>query len=181
MRKKEEAITLIALIITVIVMLILAGVVINLTIGENGILKKSDEGLEIYKNVADNEANGLNEVDSKMEDYGAISDLANSYAWDTAIVFIQKYSENTNYAMQNGKTLNSNLVNTGTNEDEYCHIYDMGSNCLEWTTETSSGTKYPCVARGGTYYGGGAYTSNRSYRMIDFAYNYASFRPILYL
>lgn len=38
-RKDEHAITLIALIITIIIMLILAGVVISLTIGENGLFK----------------------------------------------------------------------------------------------------------------------------------------------
>lgn len=40
MVKKETGITLIALIITVIVMLILAGVTIDMTIGNNGIFKK---------------------------------------------------------------------------------------------------------------------------------------------
>lgn len=50
MRKtKESAITLIALIITVIVMLILAGVTINITIGENGIFKKTQEVAIISK------------------------------------------------------------------------------------------------------------------------------------
>ena len=39
--KKNKGITLIALVITIIVLIILAGVVINLTLGENGILKKA--------------------------------------------------------------------------------------------------------------------------------------------
>ena len=37
--KKQNAITLIALIITIILMLILAGVVIGLTLGKNGLIK----------------------------------------------------------------------------------------------------------------------------------------------
>ena len=41
--KGESAITLIALIITIILMLILAGVVISLTIGDNGIIKIAKE------------------------------------------------------------------------------------------------------------------------------------------
>ena len=41
--KGESAITLIALIITIILMLILAGVVISLTIGDNGIKKIAKE------------------------------------------------------------------------------------------------------------------------------------------
>lgn len=48
-KTKENAITLIALIITVIVMLILAGVTVNITIGENGIFKKTQETAIISK------------------------------------------------------------------------------------------------------------------------------------
>lgn len=44
-RKNEHAITLIALIITIIIMLILAGVVINLTLGENGIIKTAQNAV----------------------------------------------------------------------------------------------------------------------------------------
>lgn len=51
MFKKESGITLVALVVTIIVLLILAGVAISLTIGENGIFtraqnatKKWDEG-----------------------------------------------------------------------------------------------------------------------------------------
>lgn len=47
--KTQKGITLIALIITVIVMLILAGVAINMTIGDNGIFRKSQEGAYIYQ------------------------------------------------------------------------------------------------------------------------------------
>ena len=40
--KKDQGITLIALIITIIVLLLLAGVVLNMIIGENGILTKAN-------------------------------------------------------------------------------------------------------------------------------------------
>ena len=42
--RKNRGITLIALVITIIVLLILAGVSIASLMGENGILRKSDEG-----------------------------------------------------------------------------------------------------------------------------------------
>ena len=45
------------------------------------------------------------------------SDLMNSYAWDTAIVFIQECGH-TNYANQDGPSILSNLTNTGTGQDE---------------------------------------------------------------
>ena len=42
--RKNRGITLIALVITIIVLLILAGVSIASLMGENGILRKSDKG-----------------------------------------------------------------------------------------------------------------------------------------
>ena len=45
---RQKGITLIALVITVIVMLILAGVAISMTIGENGIFRKASEAKEIH-------------------------------------------------------------------------------------------------------------------------------------
>ena len=50
--KNKKGITLIALVITIIVLLILAGVVINLTLGENGILNKASEAGEAYRKAA---------------------------------------------------------------------------------------------------------------------------------
>lgn len=47
--RDTRGITLIALIITIIVMLMLVGVAISMTIGENGILKKTTEAKEIHK------------------------------------------------------------------------------------------------------------------------------------
>lgn len=44
--KKTNGITLIALVITIIILIILAGVAINLTIGENGIFKKAQYAKE---------------------------------------------------------------------------------------------------------------------------------------
>ena len=44
--KENKGITLVALIITIIILLILAGVTINLVIGENGLITKSKQGIE---------------------------------------------------------------------------------------------------------------------------------------
>lgn len=45
----QRGITLIALVITIIILLILAGIVLNLTLGEHGILKKAEQAGEQYK------------------------------------------------------------------------------------------------------------------------------------
>ena len=47
--KSAQGITLISLIITIIIMLILAGVVLNITIGERGIFRTAKEGTKKYE------------------------------------------------------------------------------------------------------------------------------------
>lgn len=47
--KEEKAITLIALVITIVILIILAGVAISLTIGENGLFNRAKESAQSYK------------------------------------------------------------------------------------------------------------------------------------
>ena len=110
------------------------------------------------------------------------SDLINSYAWDTAILFIQTFGENSNYANAHSvNTTSDGLAKKGTDSDKIRNIYDMASNCYEWSTETFSYSRGPCTLRGG-YYCSDDYTCNR----ID---NHSapggpkvfSFRPLLYV
>ena len=113
------------------------------------------------------------------------SDLINSYAWDTAIVYIQKFSNDSDYSRQDGDSINSSLTNTGVNGDEVCKINDMASNSLEWTTEYSSNPYskygYTSTARGGFYYGGGGYACSHNYISNPGSYKYFSFRSTLYM
>ena len=91
------------------------------------------------------------------------SDLINSYAWDTAIVYIQNFSGDIDYSKQT--PLNRDLANTGVNSDEKCKINDMASNTVEWTTEycaySNSSNAYPCTCRGGNYTISSSYTDDR--------------------
>ena len=107
------------------------------------------------------------------------SDLMNSYAWDTAITFIQKCTDKTNYAKQT--SLNKSLSQTGTTNDNPCNIFDMASNVFEWTTETSSVSNGPCVFRGGIYGNSDNYTSVRNYDNTSRSSTDIGFRPLLYL
>ena len=63
-----RGITLIALIITIILMLILAGVVISLTIGENGIFKIAKQAAKNYTNAQIAETSGINEIEKQLTD-----------------------------------------------------------------------------------------------------------------
>ena len=107
------------------------------------------------------------------------SDLMNSYAWDTAITFIQNCTDKTNYANQT--SLNDSVSQTGTTNDNPCNIFDMASNIYEWTTETSSRALYPCVYRGGFCSSGIRYTSNRVYNGTSCSNDGVGFRPLLYV
>jgi len=107
------------------------------------------------------------------------SDLINSYSWDTAGVFIQKYSGNINYANQT--SLNTSKVNTGKSEDKMCNIFDMASNCREWSTEHYEDESSACGLRGGRYDINDVYMSHRGYSSTTFTYESISFRPIVYI
>ena len=107
------------------------------------------------------------------------SDLINSYAWDTAIIFIQKCTNQTNYANQT--SLNDSFLATGTSIDKQCNIFDMASNVAEFPTETSNISSNPCVYRGGYYSSTLGYTSLRDNCIISSSTPTLGFRPILYL
>ncbi len=107
------------------------------------------------------------------------SDLINSLAWDTALVYIQKISGDTDYSMQ--KRVISSLQLTGGAGDEILKINDMASNVFEWSTETSTFSGFPCVGRGGYYYNSSDPSSKRNFNPTTHSTIYISFRPLLYL
>ena len=60
MFKKESGITLVALVVTIIVLLILAGVAISLTIGENGILTRAQNATKKWDEAEAQEETEMN-------------------------------------------------------------------------------------------------------------------------
>ena len=147
---------------------------------------------EVWNNIKQPKAS---EVSRNM--YGSeakvTSDLINSYAWDTAIVFVQKCGTESNsstysYTYGESSTSTSAPQTTGTNilkatskVDKQCNIFDMAGNCYEWTTETCSGSSFPCVVRGGGYRNSDDFTSLRDNDGTSVASSSYSFRPLLYL
>ena len=123
---------------------------------------------EPYTNIKWNEAyalaKGIN-VGNKANSY-----LCSSYAWDTAIKFIQTHSIATTYATsiedfngnwsskevkdKNGKIIKSAntamRLNTGLTTS-FANIYDMGGNIGEFTTELNPNTSEVVILRGGHY------------------------------
>ena len=100
--------------------------------------------------------------------------LCSSYAWDTAVNFIQNNSTAKNYATSiegfNGnwnpqavKDPSGNVIKpAGTSQQlntglttQFCNIFDMGGNEAEFTTELNPGTSETVVLRGGCDINGG--------------------------
>ena len=60
---KERGITLIALVVTIVVLLILAGVSINAIFSENGIIKRAQDAQNKMNNAQESDLNALNDLD----------------------------------------------------------------------------------------------------------------------
>ena len=69
MFKNERGITLVALVVTIIVLLILAGVAISLTISDDGIFGREQNANEKYDKAAKNENTMLQEVVNTYDNY----------------------------------------------------------------------------------------------------------------
>lgn len=125
--------------------------------------------------------------------------LCSSYAWDTAVNFIQNNSTAKNYATSiegfNGnwnpqavKDPSGNVIKpAGTSQQlntglttQFCNIFDMGGNEAEFTTELNPGTSETVVLRGGGY----NLNIPAGYRWDDGsgnAYIFVGFRATLFL
>ena len=78
--RREKGITLIALIVTIIVLLILAGVTINLAVNNQGIFNKAKTATRAYKNASENEQTGLDEADKEIAKYMPATNYTGCYA-----------------------------------------------------------------------------------------------------
>ena len=67
MLKNKKGITLVALVVTIVVLLILAGVSINLVLGNNGIIAKAKEAETKSAEASQNDLKGMNGLISEME------------------------------------------------------------------------------------------------------------------
>ena len=172
-------------------------------IGRYEVGKENDKAVikqnqEPYTNIKWSQAyNIANEIEVGNN---AKSYLCSSYAWDTAIKFIQTHSTATNYATTrenfNGnwrykdvKDKNGNVIkksgtaarlNTGLTTS-WANIYDMGGNVGEFTIELNPNTPEAVVLRGGNYDTGNV---SAGYRWDDGsgdAWDGCGFRSTLFL
>ncbi len=141
----------------------------------------------INKRSADSVSNKVyTDIDNSF-----IGRLCSSYAWDTALKFIE--TKNQGWATSTsvgyyGTESQTSLAVRKTGYSAACNIYDMGGNAEEWTKETSvsSNSRRKYVARGGTCYSNSAPRyifppSGRNNGAGDNGYEYHCFRIALFL
>ncbi len=128
------------------------------------------KGQAPYNYVTKDQANTLAIGIKTAEGYTATTKLCSSYAWDTAVNFIQNKVANYATSSNQGnyhdttftytditgatqtKSLGSDaLIPTGETSP-ICNIYDMGGNDWEWTSEATNDSGNPYVNRGGGYF-----------------------------
>ncbi len=150
--------------------------------GKSGDIAVCKKGVSVYNNVTRDQGKEASQnLYNNVQKEGTTiytSDLINSYAWDTAVVYIMKTTGKNEYAYQGDGS--NKLSNTGEKGDEKCKINDMAKNVFEWTTEYCSSPSTPCVARGTDYTSSNGYTSYRSMVFNSYSVPRLGFRPILY-
>lgn len=102
--KNNKGITLIALVITIIVLLILAGVSIAMLTGENGILTRANES-----QVSTNDAEVIEKVNMELS-----AQLANAMSGKAFDADVQQNLND----MPDGYTVSANVDNDGTTDAE---------------------------------------------------------------
>ena len=139
-RKKQSGITLVALVVTIVVLLILAGVSINLVLGENGLISNAKEARDRTKTA---EVNEKSQLDSASD---FISEVVNNTE-------LPQTNETKPYMPGDGftKVDGTNLANGLT-------IQDSEGNQYVWVEVPMTEKVYPTAKLGITEFNNEAYT-----------------------
>ena len=132
--KRNKGITLVALVVTIVIMLILAGVTLNIALGDNGLFKMAQKAAESYQTTSEKEYIEQNVLSVQLDKYmGKVSSeklgeilntksIENSSNWHIIKVNDKSYETGWNYIEKGtelagyGKAENSWLVNYETGE-----------------------------------------------------------------
>ena len=132
----NKGITLVALVVTMIILLILAGVTLNLTLGENGLIKYAKKTKELYENSSLEEQESINKFADDLMlsqyikkglivQYDAINNSGNGHSVDTRI--LKNLAGNSECDGKiNGATINSNYISFD-GENDYIAIGQVDS------------------------------------------------------
>ncbi len=134
-KRGQAAITLVALVVTIVVLILLAGVSINLVIGNNGIMQKALKAKESMEQAAKEEQEGLSALEERLNSLNT----ANAPVLLTGMTPI-KFSMPTDTKM--GETVET------TTDDEAWYSYGITSETKKWANaKTQDGSMWVWIPR----------------------------------
>ena len=105
-KNKERGITLVALVITIVILIILAGVSIAMLVGENGIITQAQKAKENTELAEQKEKEEMEKLEDEINEYAGIN-------WDTVLANAKKHpDQKTSTAIgvgTNGRPVNMDL------------------------------------------------------------------------
>ena len=131
--KSKKGITLVALVVTIVVLLILAGASINLVLGDNGIIDKAKEAQRKSAEATQNDLIGMNELAQQLEEKingstgsgsgngGAGGSGAGTKVPAEATAETAPYFSDNTFTKKEG-TIDTGLVIQDANENEYVWV-----------------------------------------------------------
>ena len=157
--KKNKGITLVALVVTIVVLLILAGVSINLVLGDNGIITKAKEAQRKSAEASQNDLIGMNELAQQLEEQingstgsGSGNGGAGGSGTDTKVP-AEATAETAPYFPDNTFTKKEGTIDTGL------VIQDASGNEYVWVVVPRTTAVYKTTGLGKTTFTDADYTS----------------------
>ena len=150
--KNNKGITLVALVVTIVVLLILATVSINLVLGDNGIVKKAQDAKTKSAEASQNDLKGMNGLVSEMEGALAGNGGAGGSGTDTKVP-AEATAETAPYFPDNTFTKKEGTIDTGL------VIQDANGNEYVWVVVPRTTAVYKKTGLGKTTFTDTDYTS----------------------
>ena len=150
--KNNKGITLVALVVTIVVLLILAGVSINLVLGNNGIIAKAKDAETKSAEASENDLKGMNGLVSEMEGALAGNGGAGGSGTDTKVP-AEATAETAPYFPDNTFTKKEGTIDTGL------VIQDASGNEYVWVVVPRTTAVYKTTGLGKTTFTDADYTS----------------------
>ena len=134
--KEAKGITLVALVITVIILLILAGVALSLVIGENGLIAKAKQGVGVYKQSAENETTQLGSFEEEFRNLQKVANVPD----------ISGFNKNNTYYVEWDTTSSPYNINESTKISERAPSdwYDYTEGVNKWANVKTTGGGNDC-------------------------------------
>ena len=125
---KERGITLIALVVTIIVLLILTGVTLNMALSDNGLFKRAQEAADKYKKAQEDEEDILEELENQLDNLTSIlmADAKEKGKFENTTVVEDKYGNKIvipgkfKIAENSGDTVQEGIVIEDSDENQWC-------------------------------------------------------------